>query len=401
MGFNLSWELDFWGRLRRAIASAENTLEASCDNYEQVRVTLLSDVAANYVQFRTLQQRLDYVHANVELQGKILNVAEQRLKKGSKGPLDCHQARSNLSQTESQIPQLRMAMRQACDRLCVLLGRSTNALETELGAAPIPVASDAVVIGIPAELLSRRPDVRRAMHLAMAQGEQIGIATADLYPMFAINGGIGYQAENLPNLFTSPALTGTVGPVFQWNILNYGRIRNNVKAQEAKFQALVATYQETVLKANAEVEDGLAAFLRAQERAKLLDDSVTNSQQAVDIVTKEYQGGAADFNRVALIEQNLVQQQDLLAQTRGEIAQGLIQIYRALGGAWQVDQTQGESMLATSATDDPTLASAEQKTQAGALTPPTASIAFVEEAPVLAEAIAEDSTSQDLILPSE
>jgi NodT family efflux transporter outer membrane factor (OMF) lipoprotein len=334
-GFNLSWELDFWGRFRRAVIAAENTLEASCFNYDQVLVTLLGDVAANYVQVRTLQQRIEYVHANAALQKKVLDVAEQGWKKGAKNALDFHQARSNLTQTEAQVPQLQMAVRQACDRLCVLLGTPPTQLEKEFGPGAIPGAPPSIAIGIPAELLCRRPDVRRAERLAAAQGQQIGIAEAELYPMFAINGTIGVESEKLSQLFTKPAFTGAVGPVFQWNILNYGRIRNNMRMQDARFQALIAAYQETVLRANAEVEDGLAAFLRSQERAKLLDESVASAQQAVAIVDKEYQGGAADFNRVALIQQTLVQQQDLQAQAHGDIAQGLIQVYRALGGGWQ------------------------------------------------------------------
>ena len=343
-GFGLAWELDFWGRFRRAIASAENSVEASCANYDDVLVTLLGDVATNYVQVRTLQQRIQLMRENVDLQDRILNIADKRFKAGRKNELDLHQARSNQTQTQSQIPQLQIALRQACNRLCVLLGMPPSDLEKELGPGPIPTAPSVVAIGIPAELLRRRPDVRRAERLALAQGERIGMAEAELYPAFFISGTLGWQAENLPELFTSSGLNSSVGPAFQWNILNYGRIRNNMRLQDAKFWTLVTSYQNTVLRANAEVEDGLVAFLRAQERAKLLDTSVASSQRAVDIVVKEYQGGASDFNRLTLIEQNLVQQQDLQAQAHGEIAQGLIQVYRALGGGWQVGATAAQPM---------------------------------------------------------
>ena len=335
-GFGLAWELDFWGRFRRAVDAADHTLEASCANYDDVLVTLLGDVATNYVQVRTIQHRIRLVQSNVDLQDRILKIAERRFKAGRKNELDSHQARSNLAQTESQVPKLKVELRQACNRLCVLLGMPPSDLEKEIGAGSIPTAPSVVAVGIPAELLRRRPDVRRAEHLAAAQGERIGIAEADLYPMFFVTGTLGWQAAELPELFTSSGLNGSVGPAFQWNILNYGRIRNNMRQQDAKFWALVANYQNVVLKANAEVEDGLVAFLRAQERAKLLDTSVASAHQAVDIVVKEYQGGSSDFNRVTLIEQNMVQQQDLQAQSYGEIAQGLIQVYRALGGGWQV-----------------------------------------------------------------
>ncbi|MEN6405454.1 MAG: efflux transporter outer membrane subunit [Thermoguttaceae bacterium] len=342
LGFNLTWEMDLWGRLRRAVASAEDTLEASVANYDDVLVTLLGDVATNYVQVRTLQERMDLVRSNVELQSRILVIADRRYHAGRKNALDSHQARSNLAQTEAQIPQLRIELRQACNRLCVLLGIPPADLERQLGPGPIPNAPTSVAIGIPADLLRRRPDVRRAERQAASQGQQIGIAQADLYPMFAINGSLGYQASNFSQLVTSPAFNSMVGPQFQWNILNYGRIRNNVRAQDARFWALVAVYQNTVLKANAEVEDGLAAFLHAQERTKLLNESVDSAQKAVDIVFKEYRVGTVDFNRVALIEQNLVQQQDLQAQSHGEISQGLIRVYRALGGGWQLGPDPGQ-----------------------------------------------------------
>ncbi len=304
-------------------------MQASCFNYNHVLVTLLGDVASNYVQVRTLQQRMAYVQANVDLQNRILTVAERRLKAGSRNAVDCHQARSTLAQTEAQIPQLKLAMRQACDRLCVLLGRPAYDLERELGFCPIPTAPAVIAIGLPCDLLRRRPDVQRAERLAYAQAEQIGIAEAALYPAFFINGTIGVESEQLNQLFTNPALTGAIGPSFQWNILNYGRIRNNMRVQEARFQALVLVYQETVLKANAEVEDCLAAYLLAQDRTGLLDRSVAESRQAADLITREYQGGTADFNHVALIEQNLVQQQDMQVQSHGDIAEGLIQLYRA------------------------------------------------------------------------
>ena len=347
LGFNLTWELDFWGRFRRAVIAAENTLAASAAEYDHVLVTLLGDVASNYVQICTIQQRIEYLKSNVELQERMLGIAERRFKAGDIGELDSHQARSNLAQIQAEIPQLRLAMRQASNRLCVLLGRPPADLEAYLGTNPIPSAPETVAIGIPADLLRRRPDVRRAERAAAAQGEQIGIAEAELYPAFAINGSLTYYSQELDQLFTPRAITGNIGPVFQWNLLNYGRIRNNVRMQDARFWAMVTAYQETVLRANAEVEDGLAMFLRAQQRARLLDESVTSTQQAVQMITREYQGGAADFNRVALIQQNLVQQQDQLAQAKGEIAQGLIHVYRALGGGWEIHllPTQYETLV--------------------------------------------------------
>ena len=178
--------------------------------------------------------------------------------------------------------------------------------------------------------------MRKAERLAAAQAEQIGIAEADLYPAFSINGSLGYSAQFFPDLFRNTAFTGSVGPSFQWNILNYGRIVNNVRLQDARFQELVVTYQQTVLTASEEVENGLVVFLRSQRASRLLDESVVAAKEAVDIVITQYKQGAVDFNRYATIQQNLVTQQDQAAQARGNIAQGLIQTYQALGGGWEL-----------------------------------------------------------------
>ncbi len=335
LGFGLGWELDFWGRLRRAIAAAEDSLDASVDGYHDVLVTLLGDVASNYVQIRTLQQRIQLVRANIELQRGILSIARRRFEAGARNELDVAQASGNLHQAESQIPQLQIALRDACNRMCVLLGVPPLDLEKRLGEGGIPTAPKEIIAGIPADLLRRRPDVRRAERLAAAQAERIGIAEAALYPMIGIDGTLGWRGRDLSHLFTSNSLTGSIGPAFQWDILHYGRIRSNVRLQEARFQELVARYQDTVLRAGAEVESAMVRFLQAYEVARLMDRSVASAQKAADIVAKQYKEGDVDFNRIALIEQTLVEQQDRQAQAHGEIAQGLIQVYRAAGGGWE------------------------------------------------------------------
>jgi NodT family efflux transporter outer membrane factor (OMF) lipoprotein len=342
-GFSLNWELDFWGKFRRAIASANDSLDASVADYDYVLVTLLGDVASNYVSIRTSEERIKLLQANAELQREVLTWIEKRWKGGKLIKLDYDQALSNLRQTEAGIPQLEIAKRQAENALCVLLGMPTVDLAEMLGNGPIPTSPPEVAIGIPADLLRRRPDVRKAERLAAAQAELIGIAQADLYPAFSINGSMGYSAQFFPDLFRNSAFNGSVGPSFQWNVLNYGRIINNVRLQDAKFQELVVAYQNTVLTANKEVENGLVNFLRSQRRSKLLDESVAANKEAVQMALSQYKGGgvpgqpgSGDFNRYATIEQNLVTQQDSSAQARGQIAQGLIEVYRSLGGGWEI-----------------------------------------------------------------
>lgn len=371
-GFNLSWELDFWGRFRRAVAAADANLDASVLAYDEVLVTLLGDVAANYVTVRTTQERIRLLRANVELQRGIYQFVDERLKAGFKQTeLDLDQALITLRQSEAAIPQLEITLRQAQNNLCLLLGMTPTDLSAMLGDGPIPHAPPELVVAIPADLLRRRPDVRRAERLTAAQAEQIGIAEADLYPAFFISGNFGYAAKDFADLFRNTAFHGSVGPSFQWNLLNYGRITNNVWYQNARFQELVVAYQNTVLQAAKEVEDALVRFLRAQQRSKLLDEATQAARKAVDIAITQYKAGAADFNRYALIEQNLVSLQDAAAQSRGEIAQSLISVFRALGGGWEIRQT-GAVVAAASTTPAPEAPSPPQEGKLPASEPPPA-----------------------------
>ena len=334
VGFNLSWEFDFWGRYRRAIAAADANLDASVAGYEDVMITLLGDVATNYVIVRTLQQRIQYAKENIDLERKIVSITERRHRAGQVGRLDLAQTNSVLDQTEAQIPQLQISLRQACNRLCVLLGMPTYDLLRQLGTGDIPIAPKEVTVGIPVDLLRRRPDVRRAERIAVAQGEQIGIAEAALYPAFGLTGTLGWEAQDVTKLFTSPAFNSSFGPGFQWNILNYGRLRNNVRLQEAQYHEFVTAFRNVVLQANAEAEDSLVAFLWSHEQARALDRSVSHAREANDILLEQYNAGAVDVTRLMLVMQTLVQQRDLQAVAHGQIAQGLVQLYRALGGGW-------------------------------------------------------------------
>jgi NodT family efflux transporter outer membrane factor (OMF) lipoprotein len=336
LGWNIAWEIDFWGRFRRAIESADATLDASVENYDDVLVTLLGDLGRNYVRLRTIEQEIAYARTNVELQKVTLDIARARFKGGQATELDVDQAESLLAQTEALIPQLEVDHRLVNDQLCILLGIPAEELLKRLGEGAIPTAPVEVAVGIPAELLSRRPDVRRAERQAAAQCAQIGVAEAELYPAISLTGTWGWSAQHLRDLTGPLAFRGTISPTFTWNILNYGRLLNNVRLQDATFMALVTAYQNTVVKAGAEVEDGLGRFLYSQAWARFQAQSVAAAQKAVEVALAQYKGGLIDFNRVSLLEQNLVQQQNTLAEARGEIARGLIDVYKALGGGWQI-----------------------------------------------------------------
>ena len=335
-GFNLSWELDFWGRFRRAIEADSATLDASVENFDDVLVTLLGQVATNYAQLRITEQRIKYAQENVELQRETLQIVEARFKRGTVTKLDVAQATSTLEQTRATIPELRISLRQFNNQLCILLGIPPEELRARLGPKPIPTAPVEVAVGIPADLLRRRPDVRRAERQAASQSAQIGVAESEFYPHIAINGTWEYSAEFFKDLWSSKALAGSVGPTFTWNILNYGRILNNVRVQDARFQELVATYQNTVLSAAQDVENGLVTFLEGQQRTKFQAASVKAAEEAAQIAIAQYKAGTVDFTRVTQLELNLVTQQDTLAQAQGEIVTGLVQVYKALGGGWQI-----------------------------------------------------------------
>ncbi|MFN4258686.1 MAG: efflux transporter outer membrane subunit [Gemmataceae bacterium] len=336
LGFVAAWELDYWGRFRRAVEAAKDVLDASVEAYDDALVTLLGDVAFNYVQLRSLEEQIRLTRANVQLQRVTLDIAQAKFKGGETSELDVDQAQSVLSQTESFIPQLEIQLREVNNRLCVLLGIPPEELRCKLGPAPIPVAPPEICVGIPAELIQRRPDVRRAEREAAAECARIGIAESEFYPAITVTGTIGWSAENFSDLFNERAWRASIGPAFRWNILNYGRIKNLVRLQDARFQEAVVAYQNTVLQAGEDVENGIVRFLRSHQRRRYLAESVQAAEKAVKVALAQYKAGLVDFNRVALLEQNLVQQQISLVQAEAEIAQGLVLTYRALGGGWQI-----------------------------------------------------------------
>ncbi|MCE5302368.1 MAG: efflux transporter outer membrane subunit [Planctomycetaceae bacterium] len=337
LGGNLAWELDFWGQFRRALESANATLDASIDAYDQVLVLLLSEVAQSYSNVRIAEQRLTYARQNVEIQRGSLKIAEDRLRQGTTTRLDVTQGVSNLEQTEANIRPLEAARRTAVNQLCILMGEPPRNLDSWLaGHQGIPEAPRQLAIGIPAELLRRRPDIRKAEREVAAQCAQIGVATAELYPHFAIGGTIYLDSMDAKNLFNANSIAGSVGPEFRWNVLNYGRLLNNIRYQEARFSELATSYRNIVLQANAEAENAIINFLKAQQQVESLARSAKASQESVDLVMKQYREGIVDFNRVFNVQQSLTQQQDQLAVAEGTVAQYIIQLYRSLGGGWQV-----------------------------------------------------------------
>ncbi|MCP4192439.1 MAG: TolC family protein [Planctomycetaceae bacterium] len=335
-GFDAAWELDVWGRFRRSIESAEASLDASVEEYDDILVTLLAETAATYVELRAAQERIRLAEANVKAQLGSLGIAESRYNSGTSDELDVFQAKTNVRNTQSLIPEFKKRERKAIIRLCVLQGIPPQNLLPDLGEGPIPGVPNQVTVGIPADLLRRRPDIRRAEREVAAQSARIGVAASDMLPHFAIRGSLNYNSESLSRLLASKSLAGGITPGFSWDLLNYGRLRNQVLLEDAVFQQRALNYQQTVLKASEDVERAIVSFLQDQQRVKLLSEAVAANQQALKIAIDQYRAGDRNYNQIFTLQAFLVEEQDALALARQSLATSLISIYKALGGGWQI-----------------------------------------------------------------
>jgi NodT family efflux transporter outer membrane factor (OMF) lipoprotein len=304
-------------------------------------------VAGLYILIRTLEKRLDIARQNVESQKETLQLAEVKFRGGTTTQRDVEQAKTLLFNTEAGIPTLEIQLRQAKNALCVLLGMPpnhlTDLLKGEAGAIPAPPPQ--VAVGIPADLLRRRPDIRVAEAQAAAQCANIGVAKADLFPAFSLSGTFSFQASDvgrfaLGQMFRWDSRNIQAGPSFQWNLLNYGRLTNQVRVQDARFQELLIGYQNAVLKAQQEVEDSLTAFLRSQVRARYLGESTAAARRSFDLSLIQYREGMTDFTTVLNAQKALLNEQDSLVLTLGDISRNLVGVYKALGGGWQLREGQ-------------------------------------------------------------
>jgi NodT family efflux transporter outer membrane factor (OMF) lipoprotein len=352
-GLSMAWEVDVWGRYRRSIASADANVQIAVGDYDAILLCLISEVATSYTDYRTAQLQLQYAKQNLQIQESSLKLTQEKADLGATGYTGVYLARSSLESTRAGIPNIKIRLRQATNQLCTLLGMPTQDLVEMLGSSPIPSAPPEVAVGIPANLLRRRPDIRAAERAVAAQSEQIGIALADLYPSFSITGEFALASEQFSDLFKSASTTGAVGPGFQWDLLNYGRIANNVELQKYGLQELIANYQNAVLTANQEVEDAMVAFLETQERYRALKISVTATEEALKLLTLSFEEGDIDFSSVFLLQGELVGDQDELAQAQGDIVTRLISLYKALGGGWEIRcRVNGEMDVADSSNLD-------------------------------------------------
>jgi NodT family efflux transporter outer membrane factor (OMF) lipoprotein len=336
------------------VESADGAYLASIASYDGVLVSLLADVTATYIGIRTTEQLIGIARDNVRKQEQALSIAKAKYQGGGTSELDVFQATNVLEQTQAAIPQLTIQLQQGENALCVLLGVPPQSLGMVLSrsAGRIPSPPRTVVVGIPADLLRRRPDVRAAELAALAQSAQIGVAETQLYPAISITGTFGGSASTanghtLADVVNWKGVAYAAGPSFQWNLLNYGQITNNVRLQDAKLQQLLVDYQNTVLSAQQEVDNGLVTYLQSRNQVAFLRRSVQAANGAFRIALEQYEQGATSFTTVLTAEQNLFQAQSSLAGALANVPLGLTVVFRALGGGWQIRE---DSNFVTAAT---------------------------------------------------
>lgn len=335
-GLDASWELDLFGGQRRAFEAARAQLQASEADLRDVLVTLLGDVALSYLDVRTTQARLEFARRNLAAQRETLDIARWRGEAGLATALDVEQARSSFEQTRAQIPALESALAQSIRRLEVLTAQGPGSLTATLQERrPIPAAPLEIVVGVPADLLRRRPDIRAAERRLAAQSAQIGVATAALYPSLSLSGSINLQAlsaaDVLDGFRTERAGLGLSVPLFRG-----GALRQNVAAQRALFEEALASYDATIALAFEEVENALTAWVNEQRRHEALMLAVESARRAAELALMQYNSGLVDFQVVLTADRQLIALEDALAISQGELTANLIRLYKALGGGWSV-----------------------------------------------------------------
>ncbi|MGI9341607.1 MAG: efflux transporter outer membrane subunit [Gammaproteobacteria bacterium] len=357
LGFDVGWELDFWGRFRRGVEAAQADLATSLAGYDGVLVTVTAETARAYVVIRTLQQLLRVTKENVDLQRRSYEIADVLARNERVTELDVEQATTLLESTAAQVPVIEARLAQAKNALSVLLGQSPGQLDSRLGTGPVPDPPAQVAVGVPAELLRRRPDVLAAELRAAAQSARVGIAESERYPRLGLTGSIGLRAadtgtSSLDDLFSSDSIEFVGGPVFSWPILNYGRIKNSVRVQDARLQQSLISYQNSVLSAAREVEDAIVSHVRQREALEFLGRSAAAARRSVDLALLQYRESIVDYQRVLDTQRELNAQQQLFVQTKGEVATSLVLLYKALGGGWEirsgnpvVDQDNADQMM--------------------------------------------------------
>jgi NodT family efflux transporter outer membrane factor (OMF) lipoprotein len=335
-GFDASWELDIFGGVRRSVEAAQANLEASRENMRDVLVTLLAEVAKGYVDVRTYQARIAIAEENLKTQEETYQLTIWRNEAGLSDQLAVQQARYNLENTRSNIPTLRTGLEEVMNSIAVLLGEQPGKVHEELSKREsIPVAPQNIAVGVPADILRRRPDIRKAERELASQTAEIGVATADLYPKFTLSGSIGLESISTGNLLSSGSRNYSFGPSITIPIFSGGSTLQNIEIQSALQEQYLIAYKTTVLDALKDVENALTAYAQEQKRRQALTDAAAAAREAVKLARDEYRSGLIAFSDVLESERSLLTYEDSLASSEGEVTTNLISLYKALGGGWE------------------------------------------------------------------
>ncbi|HUJ10256.1 MAG TPA: efflux transporter outer membrane subunit [Verrucomicrobiae bacterium] len=336
--FDASWEIDLFGGKRRALQEANALVASVEENRRDVLVSVLAEVARNYLEVRNSQQRLAIARKNIAAQQDAADIARARFKSGLSSELDVRQAEALLATTKSQVPAIETALKQSIHRLGVLTGLQPDALSGELSEPqPVPAPPPQVPVGLPSDLLRRRPDVRRAERQLAAATANIGVQTAELFPKFSLTGVGGFQSFSAADWFSGGSKYWSAGPSVTWRILDYGRVRSQIKAASAQADQSLAAYEKTVLLALEDVENALVAYSNEQAHYRALSDAVTANRHSLDLANERYRSGLIDFLNVLDAERSLYQTEDQLANSQGAVSISLVALYKALGGGWQTE----------------------------------------------------------------
>lgn len=337
-GFDAGWELDIFGGVGRANEAAEADLVASEEARRDVLVSLLGEVATNYLEARTYQARLGTAFENLKLQEDTFQLADWRNQAGLSDELAVQQARYNRAATRAQLPTLRTGLTASLNRLAVLTGAEPGRIHELLKEpSPIPAPPLTVTIGVPAEALRQRPDVRRAEQQLAAATARIGVAVADLYPKFRLSGSIGIETVDSADLLAGAARGWRFGPSFSWTLFDGGRIRRNIEVQSAMQEQTLIQYRKVVIAALEEVENSLTAYAEEQRRQAALTEAAEAAKAAAGLARDKYRAGRQDFSTVLDAQRSQLSFEDQLAQSQGAVGIDLVRLYKALGGGWQTE----------------------------------------------------------------
>lgn len=335
-GFDAAWEIDVFGGIRRDVEAAGAELQVAIEDRRDIFVTLLSEVALNYVDLRSFQRRLAIARRNIDLQRQSAAITERLAVAGFQAGLGRANAIALVASSEAEIPSLEASERQTIYILSVLLGQPPGALLEELSPpAEIPEAPPAVPIGLPSDLLRRRPDIRRADARLHAATARVGVATADLFPRFSLTGSLGVQGERPGSLTSGDNWQWSFGPSVTWPLFDAGRIRSNIAVQSFSQEEALLAYRATVLLALQDVETSLVALTKEQQRRVFLADAAAANRDAVRLSNALYENGLTEFLDVLNAQRGLFGSEDALVQSDRTIATNLISLYKALGGGWE------------------------------------------------------------------